>query len=181
MLFPERMSMEYRDVVGWEGFYEVRDDGVVRSIGRYVTKSDGNMLTVRCKCLSAYKAGKYLAVNLCRNGTPKVTHVHRIVAEAFLGPRPTGRQVDHIDRNRFNNAACNLRYVTPSQNAQNSGLRIDNTSGVKGVFWDKRKGKWIAQIGCEGKLINLGFYTSKDDAVAARLAAEEELGWITAA
>lgn len=47
------------------------------------------------------------------------TTVHRLVAEAFLGKRPDGLVVDHIDRNKQNNHYCNLRYVSLSENSKN--------------------------------------------------------------
>lgn len=49
--------------------------------------------------------------------------VHRLVAEAFHGPCPSGEEVDHIDRNRANNACRNLRYLTPSANQRRAGSR----------------------------------------------------------
>lgn len=50
----------------------------------------------------------------------RIRHIHRIVAETFIGEQPTGLVVDHIDRNRQNNKLSNLHYVTQKENAQNS-------------------------------------------------------------
>lgn len=50
----------------------------------------------------------------------RIRHIHRIVAETFIGEQPIGLVVDHIDRNRQNNKLTNLHYVTQKENAQNS-------------------------------------------------------------
>ena len=56
-----------------------------------------------------------------RRGGKRINYLfHHLVAEAFIGPRPEGLLIDHIDRNKLNNAASNLRYCTPSENVQNS-------------------------------------------------------------
>lgn len=49
-----------------------------------------------------------------------------------------------------------------------------NTSGIKGVSWDKSKGMWTTYIGFKGKLHNLGYYKNKQDAIQARKEAEEK-------
>lgn len=53
-------------------------------------------------------------------------------------------------------------------------LHVGNKSGVKGVRWNEQRQKWTAHIGFQGKQINLGYFLSKDDAIAARKAAEDK-------
>jgi len=80
--------------------------------------------------------------------------------EHFLkGNPPKGLQWDHEDRNPLNNRKRNLRLSTPSQNSCNRGLRRDNKSGFKGVFW--RGKKWIAYIKIRGKRIHLGTFEDR--------------------
>lgn len=78
-----------------------------------------------------------------------------------------GQVVDHINHNTLDNKrSTNLRVVTNAENIQNRiKLQKNNTSGVSGVVWDKRRGKWKAQIQVNAKMINLGSYKNKDDAV----------------
>ena len=54
-------------------------------------------------------------------------------------------------------------------------LISSNTSGVRGVYFDKRSGKWRARLKFKGKLMNFGTYSNFDDAVKARKQAEQEI------
>ncbi len=77
---------------------------------------------------------------------------------------PPGTVVDHINRVRVDNRKQNLRCATKAQNAANSGMKSNNTSGYRGVFWDKRRRKWSARIWSEGKLKWLGDFVNPEDA-----------------
>lgn len=78
-----------------------------------------------------------------------------------------GLVVDHINRDKLDNRRDNLRIVSHSQNHLNSGLFKHNTSGYKGVTWDKERGKWKAQIKWNGKNKNLGLFLLPEHASAA--------------
>jgi hypothetical protein len=80
--------------------------------------------------------------------------------------------VDHKDRNNSNNCWCNLRLATTCQNAMNHKKLISNTSGVTGVVFHKRTGKWHAMINANKERIFLGAFDSKEEAIFARKAAE---------
>lgn len=81
---------------------------------------------------------------------------------------------DHNDGNPLNNRRYNLINRTRSENAQNCSLHCDNTSGVCGVSWNKQREKWEAYIQVDGKKKNLGLYINKDDAIVARIQAENQ-------
>lgn len=81
---------------------------------------------------------------------------------------------DHADRNTLNNTRDNLRIATPSQNAFNQGIRPDNTSGHRGVYWHKSEKRWLAKIGVDGETIRLGSFKNKEDAIIARKEAEQK-------
>lgn len=83
-----------------------------------------------------------------------------------------GKNFDHKDRNPLNNRKYNLRDPGSCGNAQNHSLRKDNTSGISGVNFDKRRGLYIARIQENNKRISLGYFENKDDAILARLEAE---------
>lgn len=103
----------------------------------------------------------------------KTERMHRLI----LGLEPfDGKAGDHVNRNRLDNRRSNLRVVTTTENNRNSSVRKDSKSGVRGVCWDVSRGKWKAHIGVgTNKLLNIGRYETKEEAVAARQAKELEL------
>lgn len=98
---------EWRPVVGWSNYY-VSDQGRVMSTKW--TKS-------RIKKTFLDPAG-YPCVQLCVNNTVTARRVHRLVAEAFHGPRPVGRECRHLNDVKTDNRAVNLAWGTPSENCQ---------------------------------------------------------------
>ena len=91
---------------------------------------------------------------------------HRVIWALHNGAWPDG-QIDHINGDKSDNRIENLRVVTTSQNGMNRGKPSDNTSGYKGVVWDKSRSKWKATIGFRGKVHNIGRYDTKEDAIKA--------------
>lgn len=100
----------------------------------------------------------------------------RTVAFAFhlVLPKRTGLDVDHINRDRRDNRRENLRYLPHAHNSFNCGLKGSNRSGVTGVAWDKRRGKWRARIMVNRRDIFLGYFGSKEDAIVTRKRAETQ-------
>lgn len=75
--------------------------------------------------------------------------------------------IDHINLNKRDNRIENLRLASPAQNSANASLRIDNTSGYRGVTFEPRRKKWIAILGHEGKRKQLGSFSTPEEAAAA--------------
>lgn len=98
----------WRPVVGYEGFYEVSDLGLVWASRRKGTR--GGLLKTPLDNRS------YQQVNMCRDGRRWHTHVHVLVATAFHGPCPPGMECRHLDGDRSNNVVSNLAWGTPSEN-----------------------------------------------------------------
>ena len=92
----------------------------------------------------------------------------------LLGISDAGRGVigDHIDGDTLNNRRSNLRGVTSSQSCMNRGKPSNNTSGVVGVYFNKKRGQWFAKIKVEGREICLGHVSTLKE--AARLRREGE-------
>lgn len=87
-----------------------------------------------------------------------------LAMHTFIITPPPGYQVDHKDGDGLNNQKSNLRLCFCSQNQANSKMRIDCSSGVKGVHYDHRKRRWIARIQVNKNRINLGTFLNIEEA-----------------
>lgn len=87
---------------------------------------------------------------------------HRLAFLYITGQIPI--EVDHINHIRDDNRWVNLRSCSKNQNQWNSTLRSDNSSGYKGVVWNKNAKKWEANIRYNNKKIYLGLFNSKEKA-----------------
>jgi hypothetical protein len=83
------------------------------------------------------------------------------------------KEVDHINRCPEDNRWCNLRKCDRTTNMYNASLRSDNTSGVKGVSWNKRARKWRVRLYVEGKEKFIGEYHCLQQAAEASEKARE--------
>ena len=120
-----KTNREFRKVPSLKFFYEISEDG---------------------RFLRNIKSKKYLKPYLDRDGyyrfwvsikgKQRTCLAHSLVAECWLGPRPEGYEIDHIDRNRANNDWRNLRYVTHKENMANSDCsnRSNQAQRCKEVF-----------------------------------------------
>jgi hypothetical protein len=117
-------------------------------------------------CLSKYNHASYAL----RHDGKKRMLMHRLIMDC-----PEGKDIDHINGNGLDNRKCNLRICSRSENMMNSGLYETNTSGFRGVHWDKQQMKWRARIHKDGKKINLGRFDSKEEAARVRDAKVKEL------
>lgn len=102
---------------------------------------------------------------------------HRVIWAMETGEWPVD-QIDHIDHDRANNRMGNLREASNQKNSKNRCLSANNTSGFCGVSWNKRDARWIAYIKIpDARKKNLGSFTDKEDAIAARAAASVRYGY----
>ena len=117
----------------------------------------------------------YKQIKLYKNGIMKSFRVHRLVAKAFLENPDNKPKVDHIDENKSNNNVKNLRWSTVQDNSYNRGKQINNTSGFKGVCFNKHANKYKAQININGKRKHLGYYETPEEASNAYETKAKEL------
>jgi hypothetical protein len=119
-----------------------------------------------CAKLSCRKDGSIKSVYAIRNtqledGSWKTVYMHRVIANT-----PSGMETDHLDGNGLNNRRENIRNATRAQNAKNKRMNVNNTSGFRGVYADKRRGTWRIQIKVDGKRKYKSFATLEEAASA---------------
>lgn len=162
--------------------YEVRGDVTVVIIN---SDKHGRLeFIIDTEDLSRVKVASTWFANPSNNPGRKSFYVHGYLGDGkyvqlhryLLGINDPEQVIDHINRNPLDNRKSNLNLVTQAENVQNSSIRCDNTSGHKGVSWNKRRCKWRAYITVDkSNQISLGYYEDVNEAIKARKEAEDEL------
>lgn len=91
---------------------------------------------------------------------------HRLIWWLVYGSLPDGF-IDHVNGDKADNRLANLRLATDAENKRNVGMRSHNTSGFKGVTWDKANRRWLAHATLGGKGYHLGRHDTKEAAAEA--------------
>ena len=138
---------EWRDVVGYEGRYQVSSMGRVKSLERtFIDKIGRERYVKECILKPGMDKGGYLRVDLCASGKRKMFSVHRLVCQAFHDNPENKLDVNHINENKTDNRACNLEWST----------RIENCNhGTRNVRMAIAKSRPIAQYTLNGKLLKV--------------------------
>jgi len=141
----------------------------VSNLGR-VRHERGNI-----KKLQINKDG-YVRISLYNKGFTGTHNVAALVAEAFIGKRPIGMTIDHIDGNKTNSSSDNLEYVTQRENVH----RLHSRRGKPvGVYYCKKANRYNAQISKGRDKITLGWFKTEEEASAAYKAARKVIEkWI---
>ena len=108
------MNEIWKDVIGYEKWYEVSDLGRVRRVRAASGTRAGKLLKP-----SMSKHG-YCTVNLSKNGRRHLYFIHKLVQGSFVGSVPDGQEINHIDGDKTNNRLDNLEYISRSEHMRNS-------------------------------------------------------------
>lgn len=152
----------WKDMIGYEGQYQVSDFGRIRAI----RNNHGQSKIYIKKLYIRSKTCNYKYVSLCVKGKVSTEAVHRAVAKAFI-PNPENKpMVNHLNGNKLKNNASNLEWCTCSENhkhAYKTGLKVGHLkmigtkfnakSNYRNVSWDSIRSKWIGSIKHKGKLL----------------------------
>lgn len=135
---------EWRDIIGFEGYYKASDLGRVKSLRRNGTISNERILKG-----TKHHTG-YVVVQLQKNGSKKMALVQCLVWEAFNGEKPEGMQVNHINEDKTDNRLCNLNLMTPKENT-NWGTGIQRRKEARK---NGNGSKPVIQLDLDGNYIN---------------------------
>jgi hypothetical protein len=162
----------WKDIKGYEGLYQVSNLGRVRSnYRRVVNHKSGSTRLCAGKLMVAWDNGNgYLTVSLSKSGKRKNHYVHRLVASAFIENRGTGKYINHIDFNKYNNNATNLEWCTQRENVEHSAIHMKHpkskckpsSTGVKYVHKRISRGKTIYRVVFRNYGIDKSFKTLEE-------------------
>ena len=133
------MDEVWKDIPGYEGYYQVSDSGRVRRV-KPITN------TWKGKILSFELTTGYPRVMLSRPGTRKHHLIHELVMLSFVGQRPRGHHINHKDGNKVNNHPDNLEYVTPKENDRHSREILGNHTKGEANGYSKLTKTQVIQI-----------------------------------
>ena len=172
------MEEIWKDVEGYEGLYQVSNEGRVKSLDRRVAARNDSTMFKKGVLMTLQTTHKgYYGVVLQKEGVKRTHQVHRLVATAFIPNLEGKTQVNHIDCNKKNNHVSNLEWVTQNENMQHA---VDNgrflnfsekqrCSVIKNLesAVAKRK-RSVEQYSLDGKLIRtFGSITDAEKATGA--------------
>lgn len=147
----------WKDIPGWEGFYQVSNYGRIKSSKRTISDKNGITRPISPRIIKTHPSGKtraYLGFGSHRNGKSGRIYVHKAVAMAFIENPEHKPTIDHIDTNTFNNNVNNLRWTTVHENLSNpiTSKKISKAkSGKNCFFYGKRlHAKPILRIAQDG-------------------------------
>jgi hypothetical protein len=153
----------WKDIKGFEGFYQVSNLGQVKSLAREMNNRIGGMSKERQLKPGVDSKGYYF-VNLHKDKIKHSKLVHLLVANAFIENVDNKPDVDHKDNNRSNNNVLNLRYATKKENGMNRTKSLKCSSIYKGVHWNEQRQKWQTHIKVNNKQTHLGCFDNDEGA-----------------
>lgn len=138
---------EWKDIQGYEGLYQISNDGDVKSCDKIVICSDGCKRFIKSKLLKSFKQNSgYYFVDLTKNHNTKNFLIHRLVATAFINNPLKYKEVNHKDGNKGNNNVNNLEWCTASYNKKHMYDNLSSGKIKKEALSKQFKGKKLTEI-----------------------------------
>jgi len=155
----------WKDVVGFEGLYEVSNFGQIKGLEKVCKAGIKNNPFIKKKerIMKQYTGlHGYMTIGLKKGEKHYTRTVHSLVWESFVGDYPKKNdiyQIDHIDGNKCNNNIENLQLLTRRENTAKSVIK---SGKLTGAF--KNGNNWTARISINNKLVNLGTFQTQLEA-----------------
>lgn len=119
---PFPPEVEWRDVPGYEGYYQVSNTGLIRSRNKKPC----------FEVLKSLSGGRYLRIFLCKEGKTSQRSIHSLVMLAFVGERPVGMEINHKNGVRHDNRLGNLEYCTRQENMLHTHRVLGSPNRARG-------------------------------------------------
>jgi len=151
----------WKDIPGYEGFYQASNLGNIKSLSRTIYRSNGRLQRIKERILKSANSKGYRNVSLRKNGKARSFQVQKLMAMAFLGHVPCGYEeiVDHKNNIRHDNRLENLQLITNRENLSKDRKGKSQYTGV----WKNRE-NWCARIVVNKIKVNLGSFKNELEA-----------------
>ena len=159
-LNDDKVGVGYTTNTGLEFYFDKEDYDFIKNYN-WMEKMDHGQRT------------GYIKMTVWDNNKPHIVYLHRFVLEKS-GKNIEGKTVDHINHKPYDNTKDNLRICEHFENIVACKTYSNNTSGRKGVYWDKQRNKWYVTITINKRTHHIGRFDDFDDAVRAREDAEKK-------
>jgi hypothetical protein len=152
---------EWKDIEGYENYYQISNLGNVKGISRYVNNKHNTLSFIKEKILKQSKdKDGYCYLHLTKNGISKRYKVHTLVCEKFLEKKiDESLVIDHINNIKNDNRACNLQYISLRDNLTKDRKNKNNFLGIY-----KNGTKFSAKIVIDGVRKYLGTFNTPEEA-----------------
>jgi hypothetical protein len=163
---------KWKDVIDYEGYYQISNFGRLRSVDRFVINKMGVKRKLKGSLKNTYQInGGYLMVSLGKKGINKAYLVHKLVANAFLLNPFNYKQINHKNGNKKDNILNNLEWCTARENTHHARQKMKSSSNYIGVSFspNDKTNPWVSRITINGKIKYIGRYSNEKLAYEAYL------------
>lgn len=157
----------WKDIIGFEGLYQVSDTGKVKSMKRKSMNAgsyNGFVSVQERELKQTINRLGYHVLTLFKDGCRHFRIVHRLVAEAFLENKKKYKEVNHKDLDKSNNHVSNLEWCDRSYNINHSYTKRYKSSIYKGVSYSEERKSWVAYLELFDRRLMLGRHKTELDA-----------------